>query len=141
MILLIRQFSFILLIQMFFVTGLQATPVCRDFFPEIGGKIAGVVYKSCKVHKVGQMHLEAKYRLSGKHARTVAALLKKKYKMGSLRFMCCGWQATPTGGYNKKVKGVEYDYIIVMYSQESVEKNWGKIPWFYINVTLYPGTI
>lgn len=141
MIILIRQLSFVFLIQLFYIVGVQAAAVCGDFLTEIGGKPAGVEFKGCKIHKDHQLHLEAEYRLSGKRARLVAALLKQQFKMGDLRFMCCGWQATPTGSYTKIVKGVEYIYIIVMYSHESTEKDWNKIPWFYINVKLYPGTI
>ena len=141
MIILIRRFSFIFMVQAFFVAGLQAEPVCRDFLAERNEKPAGVEYQSCKVHKGHQLHLRARYRLSGKIARSVASILKKKYKMGDLRFMCCGWQAVPTGGYSRMVKGVDYSYSIVMFSQEGVEKNWSKVAWFYIEVTLYPGTV
>ena len=119
-----------------------AESLCKDFLKELGHKPAYVKYKSCKKESPNyQLHYTATYTLESKYAKQAEDFLVKNFKMARLKFRCCGWEAHPWGGARKKVGNLDYDYIIEMHSLETTEKNWNRIPRFYITVKLYPGTI
>ncbi len=119
-----------------------AEPDCGDYLSELKKMPNNLEYISCTKVNSGQAHLKAEYRVRGTQAAAVEAYLVKVFNMKKLRFMCCGWEPEGgrTGQYNRVVNNVDYSYSITMHAT-SLEKNWLKIPYFYVTVTLYPGTI
>lgn len=84
---------------------------------------------------------EATYVVPGKHARTVEAMLMRKYGMGKLVFTCCGWSPeNGKAGYfrrsHRMADGAEAVYEISMSSEETQEKSWEKIGRFYVTLTI-----
>lgn len=90
----------------------------------------------------GQRMCESVYRVPGKHAKQVEALLVRKYGMAPLVFECCGW--FPKRGQNGSFKrshpladGAIADYEIGMSSEETTERRWVHIGYFYVRLTIY----
>jgi hypothetical protein len=50
--------------------------------------------------------------------------------MGKLHFVCCGWEPQNKNGHYKDQDG--YNYKVTMYSGETLERNWRKIPEFAV---------
>ena len=119
-----------------------AEPDCRDYLATFNKKPKNLEFMGCVEFPRGQARFEAKYKVSGTRAAEVENYFVKIFNMKKLRFMCCGWEPEGgrTGQYNRVVNKVDYIYLVTMYTS-SLEKNWNKIPYFYVTVTLYPGTI
>jgi hypothetical protein len=85
---------------------------------------------------------ESTYTIPGKYARAAEANLIRKYGMGKLVFECCGW--SPSKGKmgvfrraHRLANGAYAHYEISMGSEETVERQWGKIGNFYITLSIY----
>ncbi len=100
-------------------------------------------YRSEVPTESSQLLCRSVYKVPGQHARTVETLLVKKFGMGKLIFLCCGW--SPKGGKNGAFKrshrmadgGYAY-YSIQLNSEETLErKQWSKIAYFYVTLEIY----
>lgn len=90
---------------------------------------------SCKVES-GQLEiLVVRYTLKGLDAAKVEKILRQRFQMGKLRFVCCGWGSQNKSGSYKDADG--YNYHISMYSSETIEMNWRKIPEFEVVIKKY----
>jgi hypothetical protein len=129
--------------------SLAKQPVsCQDFLQSWGAKPEELSFTGCKKIKGQQTdELVASYAVSGKHAAKVEQLLVEKYKMPPLLFQCCGWVSTTRrGDKNPRNRGFYKDrkgnhYYISMSSEETVVKDWSRIPRFYVRVSIYLGEV
>lgn len=117
-------------------------PVCADFLAKVGKKPPSLEFLECrKVVAYGLAALESNYRVKGADAVASEAYLVKISHIPRLRFICCGWDSFPIGSSPKsrygdlKMDGREYE--ISMSSEETLEKRWKEIPFFYVRVTVY----
>ncbi len=118
---------------------------CGDLFMKYGEKPKELEFTMCKEGE-GQLILEAKYRVSGKEAEKVEQYLIKKYGLGKLKFICCGWE--PENGKRGQIKNVEltkinadYHLLITMFASAEktdggLELNRDKIRFFTVIVKL-----
>ncbi|MEM7184682.1 MAG: DUF4952 domain-containing protein [Spirochaetota bacterium] len=92
--------------------------------------------------------LEAEYRVPGNKAYKIERILHKKYGMAKIKHVCCIWETHPDGvipatpQFNKRYKKYyKKAYIkVAMGAYETPirrRKNWHKIPYFYVLVTVY----
>jgi Domian of unknown function (DUF4952) len=90
---------------------------------------------SCQVES-GQLEiLVLRYAVKGVDAAKVEKMLRQRFGMGKLRFVCCGWEPQNKNGHYKDKDG--YNYRIAMYSSETLERNWHKIPEFEVVVSKF----
>lgn len=83
--------------------------------------------------------LETWYQVNGENARFVENYLEKKYNMGKLKFICCGWEiglVDGVKGYGDYKDKANYNHSVRMYSEETLKENWEKII-FYVQDILY----
>lgn len=111
---------------------------CGDFLDELKKKPNNLIFLGCEKTNDAQLHVfKASYKVLGKDAVEIERYLQKYFQMPKLRFVCCGWEMSPDRGTYKNSKG--FDYQIMMRSEETLINNrsdWGKIPFFYIEVIL-----
>jgi Domian of unknown function (DUF4952) len=87
---------------------------------------------SCKLES-GQLEiLVVRYAVKGVDAAKVEKMLRQRFGMGKLHFVCCGWETRSKEGHYRDHAG--YNYDISMYSGETLEKDWRKIPEFVVIV-------
>jgi Domian of unknown function (DUF4952) len=90
---------------------------------------------SCQVES-GQLEiLVVRYVVKGVDAAKVEKMLRQRFGMGKLRFVCCGWGSQNKKGSYRDQDG--YNYDISMNSGETVEMNWRKIPEFEVVVSKF----
>jgi Domian of unknown function (DUF4952) len=90
---------------------------------------------SCQLES-GQLEiLVVRYAVKGVDAAKVEKMLRQRFRMGKLRFVCCGWGSQNKTGSYKDADG--YNYDISMYSGETIEMNWRKIPEFEVVIKKY----
>jgi hypothetical protein len=122
---------------------------CQDFLQAWGTKPQELSFTDCKKMKGAAQtdELVASYAVSGKNAAKVERVLVEKYKMPPLLFQCCGWVSTTAqGDKNPRNRGFYKDkkgeqYYISMSSEETVVKDWSRIPRFYVRVSIYLGEV
>jgi len=112
---------------------------------QYGEKPEELEFIACKEGK-GQLIVEATYHVSGKEAEKVEKYLIKKYGLGKLKFICCGWE--PENGQNGQIKNTkltkintDYHLLITMFASAedkdgSFELNRDKIKFFTIIVKI-----
>ncbi|MDX1958995.1 MAG: DUF4952 domain-containing protein [Leptospiraceae bacterium] len=96
-------------------------------------------FMSCTKTKDAQLQvLRTTYLVKGRNAKLVENYLEKKYSMGKLRFLCCGWENWESEGAKdgQYIDIAKYKHSVSMYSKETLEKNWEKIQ-FYVDDILY----
>lgn len=111
---------------------------CGDFLAELKKKPNNLIFLGCEDSGSYLKALTAKYKVLGKDAAEIESYFQKHFQMPKLHFACCGWELSPDKGTYKNSKGLEYK--IEMFSEETLIKDrndWEKIPFFYIDVTLY----
>jgi Domian of unknown function (DUF4952) len=120
----------------------RAAPTCGDFLGKLTKKPTTIEYVSCEPGSKGQLKaLVATYRVKGQHASQVESYLIRETGMAKLRFYCCGWEpntrrGSPEGSLNLSQ---EQQYEVSMLSEEtlvSTRRQWSRIQWFYVSVTL-----
>jgi hypothetical protein len=90
---------------------------------------------SCQV-ELGQLEiLVVRYTVKGTDAAKVEKMLRQRFGMGKLHFVCCGWEPRNQKGHYKDREG--YNYDVSMISDETVEMNWRKIPEFKVVVSKF----
>jgi Domian of unknown function (DUF4952) len=105
-----------------------------DFFNQWRFPLHKLTLVDCELRH-GQMDLlVTTYTVKGSDAATIEKLLQKRFQMGKLRFICCGWENPEQHG---RYQRDGYTYQIAMSSSETIERNWQKIDLFYISVTKY----
>lgn len=127
----------------FYPSSVQASPACGDFLLALARKPPNLAFIECGQGRKSQLRvLIATYRVRGVHASQVENYFNRNAKMAKLRFYCCGWEPdvrrTPPEGQLRNHQKVEYE--MTMESEEtiiSVRKNWNRIQWFYVSVTLF----
>ncbi len=122
-------------------------PVCEDFFAKLEDKLKELEFSGCKQYNQSYLEvLEARYKVTGKDAATVERFLQEKFQMSELQFLCCGWepviriQNDNFPGYGNFRDSRGYNYRVTMFSQETLideRQDWYKIPFFYVDITLY----
>ena len=100
------------------------------------------LFKSEAAPPPGQKLCESTYAIPGRHARATEARLVKQYGMGKLVFECCGW--FPARGKvgvfrrsHRMADGAYASYQISMSSEETLERQWDKIGFFYVTLSIY----
>jgi len=100
------------------------------------------IFRSETPTSLSQKLCESVYKIPGQFAQNAESILIKKYGMEKLVFECCGW--FPKNGKEGSFKHSHYmadrsyaSYVISMSSEETLEKNWNKIDYFYITLTIY----
>ena len=119
-----------------------ASPACGDFLSTLAKTPPRLEFVGCKPDKQSQLRvLVATYRVKGENAARVESYFNRHARMPRLRFYCCGWEvnvrSSPQYGTLTGHQNAEYE--VSMKSEEtliSVRKNWGRIQWFYVSVTL-----
>jgi hypothetical protein len=105
-----------------------------DFFKQWRFPLNKLTLTDCELRH-GQMDLlVTTYTVKGSDAGTIEKLLQKRFQMGKLRFICCGWENPEQHGVYRRDG---YIYQIAMSSSETIERDWRKIDRFYITVTKY----
>ena len=103
-------------------------------------------YRSDVPAKPSQILCESVYRIPGKYARYAESVLVRRFGMGKLRFACCGWfpgrgkRGAADGTFRHShlmSNGAYAAYGISMSSEETLEKQWDRIEYFYITLTIY----
>jgi Domian of unknown function (DUF4952) len=126
----------------------KSSPICEDFLQAWGAKPKELRFSECKKVVGGQSdQLIASYWVPGKNAAKVEHFLIERFKMAPLRFMCCVWENFPPpdklsqnkDGLYKDKKGQQF--YIHMASEETVVKDWNRIPRFNVSVQTYLGEI
>lgn len=117
-------------------------PLCEDFLANWQKKPKELQFSGCRYEYNPQSDRSiAQYTLSGTKARVVESFLGKNFKMAPLKFICCGWEPTSLPGSYQRYGGYRdrsgYYYEIIMGSGETLEKDWDKIPNFYVSVVKY----
>lgn len=113
---------------------------CGDLLTKYAQKPKQLEFLSCK-KGFGQVVLKARYRVKGKNAATVAKFLQQHYKMGKLKFVCCGWE-TGSVTFAKTIlqeDGSNRFYSVIMYSSETLinkQVRWSDIPYFYVEAQI-----
>jgi hypothetical protein len=106
-----------------------------DFLSQWQLKPKELQLASCDLEHRQMDMLIANYTVKGTDAAIVEKFLRARFKMGKLRFVCCGWEpAGKNGVYQDKDN---YSYAISMSSGETIEKDWHKIRQFYVVITKY----
>lgn len=90
---------------------------------------------SCKLESDQLEILIVRYAVKGVDAANVEKILRQKFRMGKVRFVCCGWGSQNKSGSYQDQDGYRYD--ISMSSGETLEMNWRKIPKFEVVVNKY----
>jgi hypothetical protein len=120
---------------------------CEDLLEKWQKRPNKLEFSNCKYVKHPQFdRLVSTYVVPGKDAASIESFLRKQFQMSPLRFVCCGWEPgiigtqtnIPKYGNYRDRDG--YDCEITMTSEETVEKNWKKIPKFYVRVTKFLGS-
>ncbi len=124
----------------------EQTPTCEDFLAAWGAKPKELEFAECKKVAGKQSdRLIASYWVPGKDAAKVERFLTVRFKMAPLRFICCGWENYPSqpkqdkDGFYKDKKGQQFS--IRMASEETLVKDWNRIPRFNVRVETYLGEI
>lgn len=114
---------------------------CGDLFALYAAKPPQAVFEKPEPGKE-QVQCTATYKVKGSDANSAERFLIKHYKMGRLKFTCCGWESSKPGSFQKRL----IDLDITMYANAErtdstgkmyIEKDRNKIDCFYIVVTLY----
>ncbi len=105
-----------------------------DFFNQWRFPLHKLTLADCELRH-GQMDLlVTTYTVKGSDAAEIEKLLQKRFQMGKMRFICCGWENPAQHG---RYRWDSYTYEIAMSSGETIERDWRKIDRFYITVTKY----
>lgn len=135
-----KHFLFILLLLVCTNSSAQ-NPTCGDLLQQHAIKPTQAVFEKCG-NRQGQVICTATYKVKNSDADSVEAFLVKHYKMGKLKFVCCGWESSKPGSYQSG----EYSLDISMYANAEktdrtgklyIEKDRKKVEYFFIVVTLY----
>jgi hypothetical protein len=105
-------------------TSIVSTIECGDLLSRYAKKPEKLRFVDCTVGE-GQVVLEAKYSVSGKDSKAVEKFLVKKYGMGKLKFVCCGWESKDgkSGQINNLKAFKDYpNYSIMISMFASAEK-------------------
>jgi hypothetical protein len=106
-----------------------------DFLSQWQIKPKELKLASCDLKHSQMDLLIANYTLKGTNAAIVEKFLRGKFRMGKLRYVCCGWEtADKNGVYQDKDN---YSYAIAMSSGETIERDWPKIKQFHVTITKY----
>jgi Domian of unknown function (DUF4952) len=90
---------------------------------------------SCQVES-GQLEvLVVRYTVKGADVTEVEKILRQKFRMGKLRFICCGWTTDYQKGFYRDKSGHYYE--VTMSSPETIEQNLRRIPEFEVKVQKY----
>jgi Domian of unknown function (DUF4952) len=121
--------------SMLIVTRPDVDPLeCRDFLADWQQKPKELHLFGCPIAPRTQYQsITAKYTVTGTDTAKVEKFLRQKFRMSKLRFVCCGWESR-NGSYRDSAG---FYYEIAMTSEETLEKNWRKIPEFHVWVKKY----
>jgi Domian of unknown function (DUF4952) len=112
------------------------SPLCKDFLAQWKNKPKALKFSGCQLAKGGQTdQLIYRYTVSGRNAAATAAFLSQNFRMGKLRFICCGWESAGKHGSYQDPDGYYHD--INMASDETLTKNWQRIAKFHVRVVKY----
>ena len=106
-----------------------------DFLSQWQIKPKELKLASCDLEHSQMDLLIANYTVKGTDAAIVEKFLQARFKMGKLRFICCGWEPAGKNGFYKDKDN--YSYAISMSSGETIERDWHKIKQFYVTITKY----
>jgi Domian of unknown function (DUF4952) len=127
----------------FSTTELVNTPyLCENFLAKWSKQPQQLKFASCRFEPNSQSdRVHAQYTLSGADAKIVEGFLGTTFQMAPLKFICCGWEPTSVPGSDRRYGTYRdrsgYYYEIVMGSGETVERDWQRIPTFYVRVTKF----
>jgi Domian of unknown function (DUF4952) len=115
---------------------------CENFLKQWDDQPTELKFSGCKYQKGGQSNqLIANYEVKGTEAKIIETYLHQKFKMARLQRVCCIWEPRSIPGsdarYGHYLDRDGYDHEIVMGSGETLEKDWQKIPKFYVSVAKY----
>jgi hypothetical protein len=114
----------------------STTPLCRDFLARWQNKPKHLKFTGCQLVKGGQIdQVIYRYTIPGKNAAVTETFLRQQFRMGKLRFVCCGWESSGQQGSYQDQDG--YYHRIEMSSEETVVKNWSQINKFHVRVVKY----
>jgi Domian of unknown function (DUF4952) len=121
-------------------------PLCDDFLQKWGKKPQELNFFGCNYEQNSQSDRSiAKYTVKGTEAIITESFLRQNFQMAPLKFRCCGWEPVSVPGSDRRHGGYRdrsgYYYEIVMVSGETLEKNWNRIPNFYVFVTKFMSDI
>ncbi|WP_299117416.1 DUF4952 domain-containing protein [uncultured Winogradskyella sp.] len=71
---------------------------CNDILSTYAKKPIGLEFIKCERPKNSQTIARATYRVSGKESEEVERFLIENYRMGKLKWVCCGWETTGKQG-------------------------------------------
>lgn len=132
----------LIICSLFFGNNLIAQQTqCGDLLALYATKPPQAVFEKSEPGE-GQIRCTATYKVKASDVDTVERFLIKHYKMGKLKFVCCGWESPKPGSFQNGT----IDLSITMYanaertdgtSKTYIEKDRSKVDYFYIAVTLF----
>jgi Domian of unknown function (DUF4952) len=142
----LRQLLIILLLTLswqFSTIKLANTPpLCENFLAKWGKQTEQLKFVSCRFEpNIQSDRVSAQYTVKGTDAKVVEGFLQTTFQMAPLKFICCGWEPTSVPGSDRRYGTYRdrsgYYYEIVMGSGETLERDWQRIPTFYVRVTKF----
>jgi Domian of unknown function (DUF4952) len=143
---LLRQILIVLLLSLswqFLTVKLANTPpLCENFLAKWGKNPPELKFASCRYEPNSQSDRSiAQYTVKGTEAKVVEGFLRTNFQMAPLQRVCCIWEPVSVPGSDRRYgtyrDGNGYYYEIVMGSGETIERDWDKIPEFYVQVTKF----
>ena len=113
-------------------------PPCGDLLGALGVRDNRLASKGCSNETRAQFRSRlARYEVAGSDAAAIEKILMKTVKLDKLRFVCCGWESSPTSG---QVRGADgFVRLVSMGSGETVvneRSRWSEVPAFFVTVEL-----
>lgn len=109
--------------------------VCQDFLHILQKKPAYFHFIGCQKTKVSQLDVfEAKYQVKGQDAIQAEQFLQNHFKIGQLKFICCGWEL---GMADQGHLSTQHSTQVSMFSDETTlnqRQDWPQIPYFTVIV-------
>jgi Domian of unknown function (DUF4952) len=146
MVQLLRQIPIILLFTLVWqlpaIDQANTPPLCENFLAKWGKQTPQLRLTGCKYQpNIQSDRIVALYTLKGTEAKFVEGFLMTNFQMAPLKFVCCGWEPISLPGSDRRYGTYRdragYYYEIVMGSGETLERNWHRIPKFYVSVTKF----
>jgi len=98
--------------------------LCCDLLERYAEKPDKLEFQKCEVCDSSQVVVRAEYVTSGQDSFEVEKFLRKKYGMGKLRWICCGWESPGNYGSfrHKEITKINPNFIvsITMYGNGEV---------------------
>jgi Domian of unknown function (DUF4952) len=119
----------------------DAPILCDNFLAKWGKHPPQLKFVGCSYEKNLQSDRSiARYTVKGTEAKTIESFLHQNFQMARLKRVCCIWEPIAIPGSDRRYgtyRDAGYYYEIVMGSGETLEREWDRIPEFYVSVTKF----